>query len=47
MQSLCRYGGVRGLKTSEEAVKYNRERGREVSLGSIEQIPFLRITASA
>jgi len=28
------------MDISEEAVEYNRERGREVSLGSIEQMPF-------
>jgi SAM-dependent methyltransferase len=40
MESLRRYGSVRGLEISEEAVEYNRERCREVSLGSIEQMPF-------
>ena len=39
-ESLRRYGSVRGMDISEEAVEYNRERGREVSLGSIEQMPF-------
>ena len=40
MESLRRYGSVRGLEISEEAVEYNRERCREVSLGSIERMPF-------
>jgi SAM-dependent methyltransferase len=40
MESLRRYGSVRGIEISEEAVEYNRERGREVSLGSIERMPF-------
>jgi len=40
MGSLRRYGNVRGIDTSEEAVEYNRERGREVSLGAVESIPF-------
>jgi len=37
---LRRYGSVRGMEISEEAVEYNRQRDREVSLGSIEQMPF-------
>ena len=40
MESLRRYGSVQGMEISEEAVKYNRERGRDVILGSIEQMPF-------
>lgn len=40
MKSLRRYGRVRGMEISEEAVEYNRERGREVILGSIEEMPF-------
>jgi SAM-dependent methyltransferase len=40
MESLRRYGSVRGIEISEEAVEYNRERGREVGLGSIERMPF-------
>jgi SAM-dependent methyltransferase len=40
MESLRRYGSVRGIEISEEAVEYNRERGREVSLGSVERMPF-------
>jgi len=40
MGSLRRYGNVRGIDTSEEAVEYNRERGREVSLAAVESIPF-------
>jgi ubiquinone/menaquinone biosynthesis C-methylase UbiE len=40
MESLRRYGSVRGMEISEEAVEYNRQRDREVSLGSIEQMPF-------
>ncbi len=40
MESLCRYGSVRGIDISEEAVEYNRGRGREVILGSIERMPF-------
>ena len=39
-ESLRRYGSVWGMDISEEAVEYNRERGREVSLGSIQQMPF-------
>ena len=40
IESLRRYGSVLGMEISEEAVAYNRKRGREVILGSIEQIPF-------
>lgn len=40
MESLRRYGRVRGMEISEEAVEYNRERGREVVPGSIEGMPF-------
>jgi SAM-dependent methyltransferase len=29
-----------GIDNSEEAVEYNREKGREVSLGSVERMPF-------
>lgn len=40
IESLRRYGSVQGMELSEEAVEYNRERGREVVVGSIEQLPF-------
>lgn len=40
MESLACYGRVQGLDISAEAVKHNREQGREVILGSIEQIPL-------
>jgi SAM-dependent methyltransferase len=40
MESLRRYGSVRGIEISEKAVKYNRERGREALLSSIERMPF-------
>jgi SAM-dependent methyltransferase len=40
MESLRRYGRVQGMEISEEAVEYNRARGREVSLGYIERMPF-------
>jgi 2-polyprenyl-3-methyl-5-hydroxy-6-metoxy-1,4-benzoquinol methylase len=40
MESLRRYGCVRGMDISSVAVEYNREHGRQVVLGSIEQIPF-------
>ena len=40
MESLRGYGCVRGMENSEEAVAYNRNRGREVSLGSVERMPF-------
>lgn len=40
IESLRRYGNVRGMEISEQAVKYNRERGREVILGSVERMPF-------
>ena len=40
MESLRRYGHVRGMELSEEAVAYNREQGREVLQGVIEEMPF-------
>ncbi len=40
MERLRRYGRVQGMEISEEAVEYNRERGREVVPGSIERIPL-------
>lgn len=40
MESLRRYGRVRGMELSEEAVAYNREQGREVLQGVIEEMPF-------
>jgi SAM-dependent methyltransferase len=40
MESLRRYGCVCGMDISSVAVEYNREHGRQVVLGSIEQIPF-------
>src|SRR4051794_38305915 len=40
MERLRRYGSVWGTEISEEAVEYNRERGREVIVGSIEDLPF-------
>jgi SAM-dependent methyltransferase len=40
IERLRRYGSVLGMEISEEAVAYNRKRGREVILGSIEQMPF-------
>lgn len=40
MESLRRYGRVRGMEYSGEAVAYNRERGRDVVRGSIEALPF-------
>lgn len=38
--SLRRYGRARGMELSEEAVRYARERDREVVPGSIERLPF-------
>src|SRR5919202_5138322 len=40
IESLRCYGRVRGLEISKVALQHNRERGREVILGSVEQIPF-------
>lgn len=40
MESLRRYGRVRGMELSEVAVAHNREQGREVVQGAIEEIPF-------
>lgn len=40
MESLRRYGRVRGMEFAPEAVEYNRERGRDVVEGSIEGLPF-------
>lgn len=40
MESLRRYGRVSGMEFSQEAVEYNRERGRDVVEGSIEAMPF-------
>lgn len=40
MESLRRYGRVRGIEIAEEAVEYNRERGREVIQCSIEEMPL-------
>ena len=40
MESLRCYGRVQGLEISEAALQHNREQGREVTLGSVEQIPF-------
>lgn len=40
MESLRRYGLVRGMELAKEAVEYNRERGRDVIEGSIERMPF-------
>lgn len=40
MESLGRYGRVRGMEFAPEAVAYNWERGRDVVEGSIEEMPF-------
>jgi SAM-dependent methyltransferase len=40
MDSVRCYGRVRGLEISKAALQHNREQGREVILGSVEQIPF-------
>jgi SAM-dependent methyltransferase len=40
MERLRSYGRVCGMEISEEAVEYNRERGRGVVSGSIEEMPF-------
>ncbi len=40
MESLRRHGRVRGMELSEKAVAYNREYGRDVVGGSIEELPF-------
>lgn len=40
LHSLRRYGSPRGMELSEEAVRYARERGRDVVEGSIERMPF-------
>ena len=40
MESLRRYGRVRGLEFAREAVTYSRERGHDVIEGSIERMPF-------
>ena len=40
MERLRGYGSVEGMDISEEAVRYNLERGRKVSLGSVERMPF-------
>lgn len=40
LETLRKYGRPRGMELSEEAVLYNRERGREVVQGSIERMPF-------
>lgn len=40
LQSLGRYGRARGMELSEEAVRYARERGRDVEQGSIDRLPF-------
>lgn len=40
LASLSRYGCAQGMELSEEAVDYARQRGREVSRGSIESAPF-------
>ncbi|CAN5866784.1 class I SAM-dependent methyltransferase [soil metagenome] len=41
MESLRRYGKVLGMEFAEEAVTYNRARGRDVVEGSIEVMPFV------
>lgn len=40
LESLRRYGHPRGMEPSEEAVAYNRQKGREVVRGYIEEMPF-------
>jgi SAM-dependent methyltransferase len=41
LESLrARYGNARGLELSSVAVAYARERGRDVTQGSIEEMPF-------
>lgn len=40
MESLRRYGRVRGMEYAPEAVAYNQEQGRDVVEGSIEAMPF-------
>lgn len=40
MENLGRYGRTRGVELSEVAVEYNQERGREVIVGSVEQLPY-------
>lgn len=40
MEGLRRHGRVRGMEISEEAVAFNRERGRDVVAGAIEEMPF-------
>lgn len=40
MERLGRHGRVRGLEISEEAVEFNRERGRDVIQGFAEELPF-------
>ena len=40
MEALSRYGRVRGMELSAEAVDFNRSRGRDVVEGAIEKIPF-------
>jgi SAM-dependent methyltransferase len=40
LESLRRYGYPQGMEPSEEAVAYNRQKGREVVRGYIEDMPF-------
>ncbi len=40
LEALRRHGRPRGMELSEEAVAYNREKGRDVVRGSIEDMPF-------
>jgi len=40
MDSLKSYGRVRGMELDEEAVDYNREKGRDVLRGRVEEMPF-------
>lgn len=40
MKSLGRYGRVLGMEISPQAAEYNREQGRRVVLGSVEEMPF-------
>lgn len=40
MDSLERYGRVRGMELDAEAVDYNHEKGRDVRRGRVEDMPF-------
>ena len=40
MDSLARFGRVRGLEPYRAAVEYNLDRGRDVQQGRVEELPF-------